>query len=94
MLVRVVKTKKEVSMPLRAHAPHVGAPDPEKRNSPIIEETSEDFAMMGTETEEGAACYFNGAAFKDHDHVCSGDELLRCQRGAWVRIGSCDLDNP
>lgn len=78
----------------RIGAPDVGAPDPEKRNSPVIEETAEDFEVLGQETIEAAACYFNGAPFSHDSLVCSGDELLRCDHGNWIRLGTCDPDNP
>jgi hypothetical protein len=72
----------------------VGAPDPELRNSPIIEETDEEFEMVGQELSELPVCYFNGAPYENGQFVCSGTELLRCEVGAWVREGSCDPDNP
>lgn len=78
----------------RIHAPHVGAPDPEKRTSPFLEETDEEFEVLGQELDELPICHFNNAVFEEGNYVCSGDELLRCQRGAWVRVGSCDPGNP
>ncbi|SCZ66329.1 hypothetical protein [Thiohalomonas denitrificans] len=78
----------------RVGAPHVGAPDPEKRNSPIVEETAEDFEVVEQELGEAPVCYFNGKNYADKSMVCSGDELLRCERGQWLRLGSCDPDNP
>jgi hypothetical protein len=77
----------------RIHAPHVGAPDPELSNSPIIEETDDDFEVLGMEVDERPTCLFNGHAYPSGQWVCSGDELLRCERGAWVREGSCDPDH-
>jgi len=78
----------------RIQAPHVGAPDPEKRTSPIAEETSEEFEVLGMEAPETPVCYFNGIAYREDDYVCSGDELLACRQGVWLREGSCDPDNP
>jgi hypothetical protein len=65
------------------------------RNSPILDESADD-ELSGTELEslELAACHFNDTAFANGSEVCSGDELLRCERGKWLRIGSCDSDNP
>ncbi|ROR34401.1 hypothetical protein [Inmirania thermothiophila] len=74
--------------------PQVGAPDPELRNSPIIEDTAEDFEVVGQELDELPVCYFNGVAYRHGQFVCSGTELLRCMRGSWIRAGSCDPDNP
>ncbi len=73
---------------------HVGAPDPESRNSPIIEETSEEFEVIAQEAPEAPVCWFNGVSFTHASYVCSGDELLVCDHGSWVRMGSCDPDNP
>ena len=78
----------------RIHATRVGSPDPEQKNSPIIEETDEEFEILTQEMPEAPVCYFNGATYDDDSRVCSGSELLRCMRGSWVREGSCDPDNP
>lgn len=78
----------------RIHAPHVGAPDPEKRTSPILEETDEEYAEEAQQLGELAACHFNGVAYRRGEYVCSGDELLHCQDGIWLREGSCDPVNP
>lgn len=78
----------------RIHVAHVGAPDPEKKNSPIVEETDEGAMVLTRDAPEMAVCYFNGTAYEDERLVCSGSELLRCSRGLWVREGSCDPDNP
>ncbi len=78
----------------RIRAAQVGAPDPETRNSPIIEETDEEFEVASQEFGELPVCYFNGLVHPHGEYVCSGDELLRCVQGSWVRVGSCDPDNP
>jgi hypothetical protein len=83
-----------MGMSERISAPHVGAPDPEQRNSPIIEETAEDFEVLRQATVEAPVCWFNGADYPHLALVCSGDELLRCVHGSWIRSGSCDPDNP
>lgn len=72
----------------------VGAPDPELRTSPIVEDTDEDFEVAGQEASEDAVCYFNDGNYPHGVFVCSGSELLRCERGVWVRTGGCDPDNP
>jgi hypothetical protein len=70
---------------------HVGAPDPERKTSPILEETSEE-EPYGVELEPGL-CYFNDVRYSAGQYVCSGDELLRCDpTGVWVRMGSCHPD--
>ena len=78
----------------RIRAARVGAPDPELRNSPIFEETDEEFESLGQTFGEHIACYFNDIAFREGQFVCSSAELLQCKRGVWVREGSCDPDNP
>jgi hypothetical protein len=67
--------------------PDVGAPDPELRNSPIIDEAEydEQASSRDLEIEEGA-CYFNGVAYAIGSYVQSGSELLKCTGGGvWVR---------
>src|SRR5438105_9141909 len=67
--------------------PQVGAPDPELRNSPIIDESEfdEQAASRDLELEQGV-CYFNGEAFALGSTVQSGAELLQCTgRGVWMR---------
>lgn len=72
----------------------VGAPDPELKTSPVVEETDETFDYLAQELSDEPVCYFNNTVFTDGTFVCSGSELLRCARGAWIREGSCDPDNP
>ncbi len=63
--------------------PQVGAPDPELKTSPIIDEYDE--ISLDMELEAGA-CYFNDIAYSIGQYVRSGDEVLQCQdRGTWVR---------
>jgi hypothetical protein len=79
----------------RIHATQVGAPDPELRSSPVLDESADD-DRDGTDPESisFAHCHFNDVVYDDGNLVCSGDEMLKCQRGTWLRIGSCDQDNP
>lgn len=68
-----------------AHVQQVGAPDPEKRTSPILD-PDEEF-NLDLELESGA-CYFNGVPHPIGAYVRSGAELLHCEeRGLWVRRG-------
>ena len=67
----------------------VGAPDPQLKNSAIIDEAEYDehAASRDLEAEEGM-CHFNGTAFPIGTYVLSGSELLQCNgRGVWVRKG-------
>jgi hypothetical protein len=77
------------SMFKRGNRVQVGAPDPELKTSPILDdEDREDYSL---EADEGEGfCYFNDQPFALGDYVCSGSELLRCEElGVWVREGSC-----
>ncbi|MDH3281802.1 MAG: hypothetical protein OEQ18_11845 [Gammaproteobacteria bacterium] len=66
-------------------APDVGAPDPELKNSPILDWEDAEFAVP--ETESGV-CHFNGVSYTVGEYVSSGNELLRCEeRGFWIRQG-------
>lgn len=73
---------------------HVGAPDPEHKTSPIIEDTDDEFDTIAPEVSEDGVCYFNDKTYAHGAYVCSGSELLHCERGLWVRSGGCDPDNP
>lgn len=73
----------------------VGSPDPTLKTSPIQEETNSEFDVLAQELDELPSCYFNNIAYADGAYVCSGSSaLLRCEKGIWVREGSCDPDNP
>ena len=63
----------------------VGASDPERKTSPILDEYEE--ISLDAEIEAGV-CYFNDIVFPIGTYVLSGSELLRCDgRGVWVRSG-------
>jgi len=66
--------------------PQVGSPDPERKNSPIVDEEDEE---VDPELElETGVCYFNDVAYPLGSYVLSGSELLHCEeRGVWVRKG-------
>lgn len=67
----------------------VGAPDPERKNSPIFDDADADYLSLDSELESGG-CYLNDQYFDIGDFVCSGSEMLRCEdRGIWVREGDC-----
>lgn len=72
--------------------PRVGAPDPERTTSPILDEDEELPAALEPEGGNGV-CYFNGVAYPPGQYVLSGNELLRCERpGVWVRRGEMRPD--
>ncbi len=75
---------------MTAHAPQVGAPDPELKSSPIFDD--EDELSLDAELESDA-CYFNDTAYPIGQYVRSGSELLHCEgRGVWVRTGEMRPD--
>lgn len=76
-----------------AHLPQVGAPDPELKNSPVIdefEEEDEEAGLRELEFEQGA-CYFNGVSYPLGSYVQSGSEVLQCTGGGvWTRKAERD----
>lgn len=72
------------------HVPQVGAPDPELKTSPILDEYEE--ISLDSELETGV-CYFNNARYAVGQYLRSGSELLHCEeRGVWVRKGEMRPD--
>ena len=72
----------------------VGAPDPELKTSPIVEDTDESYEIAAQQIESLPLCYFNNASYPNGQYVCSGSgELLHCKSGLWVREGTCDPEN-
>lgn len=69
------------------HPPQVGAPDPERRNSPIYCDPEQSFELLRLQVDESAGCYFNDVAYPEGAEVASGSTFLRCDRGVWVDTG-------
>jgi hypothetical protein len=65
----------------------VGAPDPELKSSPVVDSEIEEGEFSGIELDV-QVCYFNGVRYASGDYVCSGEDLLRCENGVWVRSES------
>ena len=67
----------------------VGAPDPELKTSPILDETELDEQAGARDLElEEPACYFNNDPYPIGAFVQSGSEVLQCTgRGVWARVG-------
>ena len=77
---------------MKTNTPQVGAPDPERRTSPIFDEDETEELSLDLELEAGA-CYFNGTRYPIGQYVRSGSELLHCEeRGVWVRTGELPPD--
>jgi hypothetical protein len=74
---------------MNSSLPQVGAPDPELKNSPIVDEEEDEEQAGSRDLElEEAACYFNGTAYAIGTFVQSGSEVLQCAgRGVWMRKG-------
>lgn len=74
---------------MKTPMPQVGAPDPERKTSPIIDEAEYDEHAGTPDLEiEAGVCYFNDEAFAIGEYVLSGAEVLQCtERGVWVRKG-------
>jgi hypothetical protein len=72
----------------------LGAPDPERKNSPVAWEADEDTEALRELIPDEAACFFNDVAF-DHDTVVkSGSVLLRCDHGLWLPAGVTEDSKP
>jgi hypothetical protein len=74
---------------IETRLPQVGAPDPELKTSPIIDESEYDETAASPDLElEAPVCYFNQEAFPLGAYVQSGAEVLQCtEHGVWVRKG-------
>jgi hypothetical protein len=76
-------------MKMQPEIQSVGAPDPELKTSPILDNEEEE--TLDSELEAGV-CYFNGVAFPIGQYVHSGSEILHCvERGVWVRQGEIEV---
>ena len=63
----------------------VGAVDPTKETSPIVEGEPET-----GDASKSALCYFNGVAYSPGAQVCSAGNRLFCQSsGNWTSLGNC-----
>jgi hypothetical protein len=77
---------------MKTQTPQVGAPDPERRTSPIFDEEENEEPSLDLEPEVGT-CYFNDAHYPIGEDVRSGSELLHCEElGVWVRKGELPTD--
>ena len=73
---------------------HLGAQDPELKNSPVAWEADEDTETLRESIPGDPVCFFNDLAFAHGTIVGSGDVLLRCDHGLWVPAGPGDPSNP
>jgi len=78
---------------MKAHVPDVGAPDPERKTSPIVDAYEEYEEIPPDVDLEAGGCHFNDAAYAFGQSVRSGSELLCCEKpGIWVRKGETRPD--
>jgi hypothetical protein len=72
--------------PMNEHLREVGAPDPELKNSLVLDEFEFDEQAGPRDNEvEQAICYFNGGEYPIGTYVQSGSEILQCTAGGWIR---------
>lgn len=74
--------------------PHVGAQDPEMKNSPIADDTDEEIYVIRQEFEDLPYCYYNGSRYAHGSYVNSGTDVLVCSKGIWVYQSNSDSDKP
>jgi hypothetical protein len=75
-------------------APQLGAPDPDRKTSPVAWETDEDTETLRESVPDEAICYFNDSAYRNGTMIESGSVLLRCERGIWVPAGPAETAKP
>jgi len=63
---------------------NVGAPDPERRTSPIVAELEEEPELIPQVSPAEAVCYFNDTAYANDSFIRSGSMILKCRNGVWV----------
>lgn len=78
----------------RIAAHQVGAPDPEKRTSPNLDDTDAYHAAQAQQLRERAGGYRNDGNCRRGAQACIGAELSRGQDSLWLRQGSCAPIHP
>ena len=72
----------------------LGAPDPERRTSPVAWEFDEETETLREAVPDEAVCFFNDVAYADGTIVESGNVRLRCDRGVWLPAGPAPASKP
>jgi hypothetical protein len=75
-------------------APQLGAPDPERKNSPVAWEADEDTEALREEVPDEAVCFFNDRPYEHGTVVKSGSTVLRCDHGLWLPAGPTSESKP
>ena len=66
----------------------VGAAEDGKRTSEIVDEEGVDVRVEQTIVPGAGACWFNDQEFDHDEMIYSGNDILRCDAGKWVRAGT------
>ena len=75
---------------MNGSARQLGAPDPERKTSPVAWEADDDTEALRESVPGEAACYFNDHAYEHGTVVKTGSVLLRCDHGIWLPDGPAD----
>jgi hypothetical protein len=71
---------------------NLGVPDPDLRNSPVLEPVELEDRPSADDNTTLPVCYFNGESFEPGSYVRSGDMVLRCEGGVWAALPRDDDD--
>jgi hypothetical protein len=77
-------------MTILKHPIDLGSPNPELKNSPIINNINDEQEMIEPEIPEERICYFNGESYAHGTYIKSGTIILQCDRGAWIEADMPD----
>ena len=72
----------------------LGAPDPERKNSPVAWEADDDTETLRESIPDEAVCFFNDLTYGHGTVVESGSVLLRCDHGLWLPAGPTEESKP
>jgi hypothetical protein len=72
----------------------LGAPDPERKTSPVAWELDEDTETLREAVPDEAVCFFNDQPYEHGTVVMSGSVRLRCDHGIWLPVGPADDAKP
>ena len=72
----------------------LGAPDPERKNSPVAWEADDDTETLRESIPDEAVCFFNDLTYDHGTVVESGSVLLRCDHGLWLPAGPTEESKP
>jgi hypothetical protein len=81
-------------MKKQKQALQLGAPDPERKTSPVAWETDEDTDSLRESVPDEAVCLFNDTSYDHGTVIESGSSRLRCEHGIWVPVGPTAESKP